>query len=176
MAKRKKSATSTAPTVTKKKSATDLEVVVFEDRRKRLKAKPSGQDVEEASASKSFDFKKARHEVFKFALQGMGEDQKTTAKDRHLKSLGAIPRKSHTNKVVNYKVLTRDRIKEKEEDRQERQEGNQRFSLSKMLGAKKSSVVKRKRDPNAPKGGIDYQVGKFKNGVQIVNKRQLMRK
>lgn len=170
MAKKKKTGRKVVGAV--KPSAADVEVVVFEDRAKKRKiaAVERQKAEEEAAASKPFDFKRARHEVFKFALSGMDTQQRMSAKERHLISLGAKPEKARPK---NYKLLTEERKAQKAQQQAERQEGNQRFNISSQtFGSKKT----RKRDPNAPRGGIDYQVGKFKDGVQFVNKKQLLKK
>lgn len=154
----------------------EVEVVVYQDPRKRRKdERQTTLSGSTGPSATKFDFQKARHEVFKFGVSGMGETEQKDAKTALAVRLGARPPK---NQYVNYKVLMEGRRKEKEQEKLLKLEaGHDRFSsalLNQPKGIEHSAKKKdKKKDLNAPKGGLDYQVGKFKGGVLKVNTKKL---
>jgi hypothetical protein len=151
------------------KRESDVEVVVYESYKKKPKKNQEADDHNDDGGykAKPFNMKRARHEVFKFGIAGMDAKSKTSAKVAHALSLGAKPEKE---KKVNYKQLLEEKKVEKVEKEIEREHGNRRFSLKTTVGISKNKDQKRKRNPNAVRG-FDAQVGKYRDGVQIVNKR-----
>lgn len=182
MKKRKKKVDAAeAEAVAAKKSksssgADAVEVVVFESYKKKPKkivegGKEEGDDGEKTV--KPFNFKKARHEVFKFGIAGMDLNAKTSAKVAHALSLGAKPEKG---KKTNYKQLMEEKKKEKDDKELERLHGSERFRLRTNFSASaKGREAKKKRDPNAVRG-FDAQVGTYRDGVQFVNKKLFNKK
>jgi len=116
-------------------------------------------------ASDEFDFEKARHEVFKFGVSGLDRTEKREARIAHAISLGAIPRKG---KHKNYKQLMDERKAEKMKQNEEKEQNSQSIQHKTKIYKQK----KFKRNPNRVKG-FDYQIGKYRNGVQFVDKKQI---
>ncbi|XP_074595707.1 uncharacterized protein LOC141850865 [Brevipalpus obovatus] len=56
------------------------------------------------------EMKRLRHEIYKFAMNGLEANKKTKAKESLAISLGAKPRKSS---AINYKELMKQRAAEK---------------------------------------------------------------
>ncbi|CAG2109706.1 unnamed protein product [Medioppia subpectinata] len=131
------------------------QIKTFDETFKKLKTNPD------------FEFQKLRHEVFKFGTSGLDRTEKREAKIAHAISLGA-PRKG---KYKNYKQLMEERkaIKTREDDEKE-QNSQQIHHKTKIYKQKKQ-----KRNPNGVKG-FDYQIGKYRNGVQFVDKKQMKSK
>ncbi|KAI1298183.1 Uncharacterized protein HDE_04327 [Halotydeus destructor] len=150
-----------------KKKRPEPEVVVFQTY--KSKRKPGTTEEKSSDSTKQFDFKRARHEVFRFGMSGMEKEDKVSANEALLIRLGAKPEKK---RPVNYKVLMEQRKAERKQEIEEKEQGNVRFKGTGIAGSSRAKVVK-KRNPNAPRGGIDYQVGKFKDGVLKVKKHQL---
>ncbi|RWS26713.1 uncharacterized protein B4U80_05446, partial [Leptotrombidium deliense] len=84
----------------------EVEVVVFEDPRKRRK-KVNQNVADEVTPDESdkkknvFDMKRARYEVFKFALRGFDKSDQKKAKESNLIRLGA-----QVSLVYIYVILT----------------------------------------------------------------------
>lgn len=78
------------------------------------------------------------------------------------------------NKYVNYKVLMAERKKEKEKEALDKNEGRDRFSSTSIPTSKRVEKKKKKNINDVP--GLDYQVGKYRSGVQVVKRQDLMRK
>lgn len=71
-------------------SEAKVEVVVFEDPLKKRGKKAAGKsDGSESSAGHSFDWHKARHDVFRFGIRGLAEKEQTHAKVSLAVKLGA---------------------------------------------------------------------------------------
>ena len=67
-----------------------VEVVVFQDpAKKRAKEKSSSKSADDLGSGVSFDWHKARHEVFRFGITGMAEKDKMDAKVSQAVRLGA---------------------------------------------------------------------------------------
>lgn len=67
-----------------------------------------------------------------------------------------------------------ERKKEKEKEILDRNEGRDRFTVTKP-NIKKVEKKRKKKNINEVRG-LDYQVGKFKSGVQVVTHQDLKRK
>lgn len=67
-----------------------------------------------------------------------------------------------------------ERKREKEKEALEKNEGRDRFTLSHPNG--KKTLKKRKKNDINEVRGLDYEVGKFKSGVQVVTHQDLKRK
>ncbi|CAG2182467.1 unnamed protein product, partial [Oppiella nova] len=112
-----------------------------------------------------FDFEKARHEVFKFGISGLDRTEKREAKIAHAISLGAVPPKG---KPKNYKLLMDERKAMKKKVIEEKEQNSQQMQHKTKI----YKQTKKKRNPNGVKG-FDYQIGKYRNGVQFVDKKQI---
>ena len=67
-----------------------------------------------------------------------------------------------------------ERKKEKEKEALDKNEGRERFSSTSITTSKKVQKKKKKSINDVP--GLDYQVGKYRSGVQVVTRQDLMRK
>ncbi|XP_054157881.1 uncharacterized protein C1orf131-like [Oppia nitens] len=121
----------------------------------------------ETNKSNEFDFEKARHEVFKFGISGLSHTDKREAKIAHAISLGAVARKG---KNKNYKQLTEERKAEKRKQNEDKEQQSTQMSHKTSIYKKKK--LKSTKNPNDVKG-FDYQIGKYRNGVQFVDKKQI---
>ncbi|KAH3797763.1 uncharacterized protein C1orf131 homolog isoform X2 [Dreissena polymorpha] len=147
------------------------EVVVFQShkRKERKEREAKKEDVVRPRTkftleSDEFDMKQARFEVRKYGIAGFQGDQKEEAMTALLIKLGAKPPK---NKYVNYKEYQEKRKQQILDEKQKRE-------IDRKLGfkVKKSGPEKRRRDKNDI-GHLDGQVGRWKNGVQVVKKDDL---
>ena len=71
-------------------------LLYFQDFKKSLRRNWK-EKLNEEQSTNEFDFKKARHEVFKFGISGLEKDEKYEAKVAHAISLGAKVYSLHNN-------------------------------------------------------------------------------
>uniref|UniRef100_A0A8C6KL41 Zgc:194224 n=1 Tax=Nothobranchius furzeri TaxID=105023 RepID=A0A8C6KL41_NOTFU len=135
---------------------TQVEVVTFQDPRKKRKLK---QNTAQNETPVSLHTALARLEVHRFGITGYKKEQQRVFEQHRAVMLGARPPKKD---FVNYKELQRQmkekKQKEKEEfqpDKKKKKKSNQRDKKKSSSGASLGS---------APSG----QVGRFKNGITKV--------
>ncbi|XP_068610088.1 uncharacterized protein C1orf131 homolog isoform X2 [Brachionichthys hirsutus] len=153
-----------------------VEVVTFHDPRKKLKAKQSSQvnkvsapqmteKKKESEDLEELNLEKARLEVHRFGITGYKKEQQRVFEQDRAIMLGARPPKKG---CVNYKILQQ-QIKEKKQkakeevqpDLKKKKQNNQRDKKKKVSSGASS----------APTG----QVGRFKNGVLILNPKDIQK-
>ncbi|XP_022109473.1 uncharacterized protein C1orf131 homolog [Acanthaster planci] len=151
------------------------EVIVFEDPTRRKKKKVVDQDETNPSQGE-FNLKRARLEVRQFGLTGFSfEDREKCEADRAI-HLGAwAPKREY----VNYKEYMAMQKKKKEEERHQREiDRKMGLKVSKKPTTEKTRVRNQGfwRDPSQDKKFfLDGQVGRYKQGVQVVGKDDIAR-
>jgi len=150
------------------------EVIVFEDPAKRKQKREfESKSVVQASAQTGipstnqdvvFDMRTARHEIHRFGISGFDKPAKEEAEIQLCIKLGAEPPKKQ---CLNYKKLMELKKTEKREakERQEEHNADPRYKKA-SSSANKSKAVSTKRKM---KGGVDGQIGSYKNGVQMLS-------
>jgi len=95
----------------------NAEIVVFKDPCKSIKLesklsekKVTKRNYQEERKKMEMEMKKARHDVYKFAISGLTNDKKKNAKKNLAISLGAKPER---RKYINYRTLLENKAKEK---------------------------------------------------------------
>lgn len=99
----------------------EVEVIVFKEPCKRKKSsnnlnekKNIKRNHEEERKMIEIELKKARHDVYKFAISGLDKDEMKNAKKKLAISLGAKPTR---RKYINYRVLLENKSKAKLENK-----------------------------------------------------------
>ncbi|KAH9397746.1 B9 domain-containing protein 1 [Tyrophagus putrescentiae] len=131
------------------------------------------QDNSRSKGSGDFDLEKARHEVFMLGIKGFKHKDKLEAKKELAIRLGAIPKKPRGVNIKKHLENVRER---KQKEAQEREERAQMGQLEMRKGKWSAS----KNDSRKKKGlnevrQMDYQIGRFKDGVQYLNKEDIGR-
>ncbi|XP_038053236.1 uncharacterized protein C1orf131 homolog [Patiria miniata] len=153
----------------------DPEVVVFEDPSRRRKKQVVDQDSSKSN-KEEFNLKKARYEVRQFGLSGFSfEDREKCEMDRAIRLGAWAPKREN----INYKEFIAIQKKKKEEDRQQREiDRKMGYSVTKKPAAEKTRVRNQGfwRDPTQDKKFfLDGQVGRYKQGVQVVSRDDISR-
>ncbi|XP_033638804.1 uncharacterized protein LOC117299376 [Asterias rubens] len=149
------------------------EVIVFQDPSRRKKKRVQEEEQAEADEDK-FNLKKARYEVRQFGLSGFSfEDREKCEADRAV-TLGAwAPKREY----INYKELISIQKGKKEQARQQREmDRKMGYSVAKKPTTEKVRVKNQGfwRDPTQDKKFfIDGQIGRYKQGVQVVSKNEI---
>ncbi|GLD49765.1 uncharacterized protein AKAME5_000337600 [Lates japonicus] len=155
-----------------------VEVVTFQDPRKKLKTKekpaaektpaPQIPQKKQSEQLEELNFEKARLEVHRFGITGYKKEQQRVFEQDRAVMLGARPPKKD---YMNYKVLQQ-QIKEKKQkakeevqpDLKKKKKNNQR---DRIRDKKKVSTG----SGSAPSG----QVGRFKNGMLILSSKEIQK-
>ncbi|XP_033504536.1 40S small subunit processome assembly factor 1 [Epinephelus lanceolatus] len=164
----------TGPTI---HQASQVEVVTFQDPRKKLKTKqapapdkmPAPQKITEKKESSELgelNLEKARLEVHRFGITGYKKEQQRVFEQDRAIMLGARPPKKD---YVNYKVLQQ-QIKEKKQKAKEEVQPD----LKKKKKPNKQSRDK-KKVPSGSGSAPSGQVGRFKNGMLILSSKEIQK-
>lgn len=155
-----------------------VEVVTFQDPRKKMKTKASPAPVKVSDVPttrtkqekklEKIDLEKARLEVHRFGITGYKKEQQRVFEEDRAIMLGARPPKKE---YVNYKALQQ-QIKEKKQKAKE-------DTQPELKKKKKTSNPRDKKKPlstssasgKAPTG----QVGRFKNGLLILSSKEIQK-
>ncbi|XP_047244093.1 uncharacterized protein C1orf131 homolog [Girardinichthys multiradiatus] len=152
-----------------------VEVVTFQDPRKKTKQTPvstkipviSGQKAEQKQIiqQEQLSLEKARLEVHRFGITGYKKEQQRVFEQDRAIMLGARPPKKD---YVNYKGL-QEQIKEK------KQKVKEEFQQDKKK-KKKSNQRNQKKQPAFSSGvAPSGQVGRFKNGMLILSSKEIQK-
>ncbi|XP_076611929.1 40S small subunit processome assembly factor 1 isoform X2 [Chaetodon auriga] len=169
----------TGPPVRQVNQVSQVEVVSFQDPRKKLKARqtagpdrgPAPQITEKQRSvrQEELSLEKARLEVHRFGITGYKKEQQRVFEQDRAIMLGARPPKKS---FVNYKQLQQ-QIKDKKQKAKEevqpdlkdkkKKQSNQRDKKKKKAASSSSGT--------APTG----QVGRFKNGMLILSSKEIQK-
>nr|XP_027197921.1 uncharacterized protein C1orf131-like [Dermatophagoides pteronyssinus] len=116
-----------------------------------------------------FDLEKARHEVFQLGIKGFSDKDKRTAKRELAIRLGAKPKKQRGKNIQQHLQEIRER-KQKEREQQQQQQQQNRSGKTKNRKSQKLST--KKKGLNEVRG-MDYQLGKYRNGVQYLSRQDI---
>lgn len=155
-----------------------VEVVTFQDPRKKLKNKPTGtpdkgilpqtKDQEPHDQTEGISLEKARFEVHRFGITGYKKEQQRVFEQDRAVMLGAQPPKKQ---YVNYKVMQQ-QIKEKKQKQKEEVDPE----LKKKKKKKQNNPKEKKRQSSLGSGsGPSGQVGRFKNGMLILSSKEIQK-
>ncbi|XP_071323532.1 uncharacterized protein C1orf131 homolog [Trachinotus anak] len=152
-----------------------VEVVTFQDPRKKLKTKqtpaadktPAPQIAEKKQSDQleEIDFEKARLEVHRFGITGYKKEQQRVFEQDRAVMLGARPPKKD---YVNYKALQQ-QIKEKKQKPKE--EVQPELKKKKKQNNQRDKKKVSSGSGSAPTG----QVGRFKNGMLILSSKEIQK-
>ncbi|XP_041831174.1 uncharacterized protein C1orf131 homolog isoform X3 [Melanotaenia boesemani] len=152
-----------------------VEVVTFQDPRKKLKTKqnpaprntPPQITEKQQSDQQELTLEKARLEVHRFGITGYKKEQQRVFEQDRAVMLGARPLKKE---YVNYKMLQQ-QIKEK------KQNAKDEAQLEKKKKKKKQSNQSRdkKKPSSGSGGGPSGQLGRFKNGMLILSSKEIQK-
>ncbi|XP_014851735.1 PREDICTED: uncharacterized protein C1orf131 homolog isoform X1 [Poecilia mexicana] len=163
-----------------------VEVVTFQDPRKKIKTKQfpvstripvkspqasrsSRQDSRQAeqkqiNQEEQLSLEKARLDVHRFGITGYRKEQQRVFEQDRAIMLGARPPKKE---YVNYKVL-QEQIKEKKQKQNEELQPDKKKK-------KKSNQRDKKKQPASGSGSGSGQVGQFKNGMLILSSKEIQK-
>ncbi|XP_023203123.1 uncharacterized protein C1orf131 homolog [Xiphophorus maculatus] len=154
-----------------------VEVVTFQDPRKKIKTKPSPvstripvkspqdsrqAEQEQINQEEQLSLEKARLEVHRFGITGYRKEQQRVFEQDRAIMLGARPPKKE---YVNYKVL-QEQIKDKKQKQSEALQPDKKKK-------KKSNQRDKKKQPASGSGS--GQVGQFKNGMLILSSKEIQK-
>ncbi|KAM3603471.1 uncharacterized protein V6R79_023044 [Siganus canaliculatus] len=170
---RVKDAVVTKAEQTGKKSKSQVEVVTFQDPRKKQKTnptpvadkEPAPQAAEKTPSDQSeeLSLEKARLEVHWFGITGYKKEQQRVLEQNRAVMLGARPPKKE---YVNYKVLQQQIKEKKQKAKEEAQPNKKKQNTQRDKKTKMSSS-----STSAPLG----QVGRFKNGVLVLSSKEIQK-
>ncbi|XP_014894226.1 40S small subunit processome assembly factor 1 isoform X2 [Poecilia latipinna] len=156
-----------------------VEVVTFQDPRKKIKTKQfpvstripvkSPQDSLQAeqkqiNQEEQLSLEKARLDVHRFGITGYRKEQQRVFEQDRAIMLGARPPKKE---YVNYKVL-QEQIKEKKQKQNEELQPDKKKK-------KKSNQRDKKKQPASGSASGSGQVGQFKNGMLILSSKEIQK-
>ncbi|XP_042359114.1 uncharacterized protein C1orf131 homolog isoform X2 [Plectropomus leopardus] len=154
-----------------------VEVVTFQDPRKKLKTKqtpapdrlPKITEKKESGKLEELNLEKARLEVHRFGITGYKKEQQRVFEQDRAVMLGARPPKKE---YVNYKVLQK-QIKEKKQKAKEEVQPD-------LKKKKKQSNQRDKKKVSSGSGSgsgsaLSGQVGRFKNGMLILSSKEIQK-
>lgn len=155
-----------------------VEVVTFQDPRKKLKSKqtptpdrmllPQTKDMQQKdSGTEELSLEKARLEVHRFGITGYKKEQQRVFEQDRAIMLGARPPKKG---YVNYKVLQQ-QIKDKKQKQKEKVDPD----LKKKKKKQNNPRDKKKTSTSGSGLGPSGQVGRFKNGMLILNPKEIQK-
>ncbi|XP_056261086.1 uncharacterized protein C1orf131 homolog [Seriola aureovittata] len=152
-----------------------VEVVTFQDPRKKLKTKqtpatdkiPALQITEDKQSDQleELNFEKARLEVHRFGITGYKKEQQRVFEQDRAVMLGARPPKKD---YVNYKVLQQ-QVKEKKQKAKE--EVQPELKKKKKQNNQRDKKKVSSGSGSAPTG----QVGRFKNGMLFLSSKEIQK-
>ncbi|KAH9515946.1 hypothetical protein DERF_006717 [Dermatophagoides farinae] len=116
-----------------------------------------------------FDLEKARHEVFNLGIKGFSDKDKRTAKRELAIRLGATPKKPRGKNIQQHLQEVRER---KQREREEREQQQQNHTSGTTLKRKKQKPQPKKKGLNEVRG-MDYQLGRFRDGVQYLSRQDI---
>ncbi|XP_034555069.1 uncharacterized protein C1orf131 homolog isoform X2 [Notolabrus celidotus] len=150
-----------------------VEVVTFQDPRKKQKTKqtPAPEkkpttEKTESSEPEELNLEKARFEVHRFGITGYKKEQQRVFEQDRAVMLGARPPKKD---YVNYKVLQQ-QIKDRKQKAKE--EVNPELKKKKR---KNNHGDKTKKVSSGSGGAPTGQVGRFKNGMLILSTKEIQK-
>ncbi|CAH1799023.1 unnamed protein product [Owenia fusiformis] len=151
------------------KPAPAVDVIVFDDpakrnfgKKKKIMSASSEDDILEP---KGINMGRARAEILQLVITGLDGTKKEDAKRELALKLGAKPPK---NEYVNYKDLLVIN-KEKKIKEEEKREMDRKLGL-RVTKAKKKETKKKSKDDI---GYLDGQIGRYRSGVQVIDKREI---
>lgn len=155
-----------------------VEVVTFQDPRKKLKTKqpaapdkvPAPQITEKKQSDhlEEISLEKARLEVHRFGITGYKKEQQRVFEQDRAVMLGARPPKKE---YVNYKTLQQ-QVKEKKQKAKEEVQPD----LKKKKKQSNQRDRKKKNAASSGSGGAPTgQVGRFKNGMLILSSKEIQK-
>uniref|UniRef100_A0A1A8BVJ2 Chromosome 1 open reading frame 131 n=1 Tax=Nothobranchius kadleci TaxID=1051664 RepID=A0A1A8BVJ2_NOTKA len=156
---------------------TQVEVVTFQDPRKKRKLKQNTAQNETPSEApqtaelkqekqEELSLEQARLEVHRFGITGYKKEQQRVFEQHRAVMLGARPPKKD---FVNYKELQRQMKEKKQKEKEEFQPDKKKKKKSNQRDKKKSSSGAGLG--SAPSG----QVGRFKNGMLVLNPKEIQK-
>lgn len=156
------------------KKDNQVEVVTFQDPRKRMKTQslptpgipPQMKGKKLSDQTEELNLEKARLEVHRFGITGYKKEQQRVFEQDRAIMLGARPPKKQ---YVNYKVLQQ-QIKDKKQ--KEKEEVDPDLKKKKK---KKTPKVKNKQPSSVSGSGPSGQVGRFKNGMLILSSKEIQK-
>ncbi|XP_037784883.1 uncharacterized protein C1orf131 homolog [Penaeus monodon] len=178
-AKKLKGSYNTLTLAAQKKPREEVVVIDYTKKRGSGKKKKDQEEESEENAEESpglvitgeEDMKKLRFEVMKFGMTGFQKKKQEDERINLAIRLGAKPPK---NEAINYKQLIEIRKEEKRRELEE-QQAKQEAGLQFKKSSKKKQFSKNKpRNVNKVKG-IGGQIGREKNGMRILSKKDIER-
>ncbi|XP_030577094.1 uncharacterized protein C1orf131 [Archocentrus centrarchus] len=152
-----------------------VEVVTFQDptKKRNTQSAPSPNKIpalqiterEQSDQLGELSLEKARLEVHRFGITGYRKEQQRVFEQDRAVMLGARPPKKE---YVNYKVLQEQIKKQKEKVKEEAQLGLKKKKKSKQRN-KKTTL------PSGPGAAPSGQLGRFKNGMLILNSKEIQK-
>ncbi|CAN9507521.1 unnamed protein product [Ophioblennius macclurei] len=156
-----------------KRAETKVEVVTFQDPRKKQKAKrmmaPSSMtdapitDKEPSGQLEELNLEKARLEVHRFGITGYEKKQQRVFEQDRAVMLGARP---HKKSYINYKLLQQQIRDRKQKAKEE---------VQPELKKKKSSQQDKKKTSAGTGVAPSGQVGRFRDGMLILSSKEIQK-
>ncbi|KAM8832025.1 40S small subunit processome assembly factor 1 [Spinachia spinachia] len=157
--------------------ASQVEVVAYQDPRKKPRTKPTAAadkmpalknttDKKESDQPEELNLEKARLDVHRFGITGYKKEQQRVFEQDRAVMLGARPPKKD---FVNYRMLQQQMKEKKQKAKEEVQPDLKKKKKQSNPRAKKKNVSS--GSGSAPTG----QVGRFKNGMLILNTNDLQK-
>ena len=170
-------------TVSNKKRKVEPEVVVFKSKKQSVVKDFDIKDIvstgskdgahvpnstkDGAPVQPEFDMKQARFDVQKFGIKGFVGSKKEEAMTSFLVKLGAKPPK---NKYVNYREY-QEKVKKDSEEKRAKKDLDRKMGLKVTPSGKRDRVKSKDRNDV---GEVAGQVGKYRDGVLFVKRRDLV--
>jgi len=163
-----------------------IEVVVFDDGVSSVKSRNSykhDQQQEQknspnikTSQSPEFDISRARYEIKRFGITGLGDMEKAEAQAQLAIRLGAKPEKKS---CLNYKVLQADNLEKKRLKEESKAASSHYRNLNPAPISLRNGASKFNADENKTKSKAKKSIsrssmnGKYKSGVQHISKQTI---
>uniref|UniRef100_A0AAQ4PXN2 Zgc:194224 n=2 Tax=Gasterosteus aculeatus TaxID=69293 RepID=A0AAQ4PXN2_GASAC len=157
--------------------ASQVEVVTYQDARKKRKTKPTAEppkvptkvpnttNKKESNQPEKLNLEKARLDVHRFGITGYKKEQQRVFEQDRAIMLGARPPKKD---YVNYKML-------QQQIRDKKQKAKEEVQLD-LKKKKKPSNSRTKKNVSSGSGSAPTgQVGRFKNGMLILNTNDIQK-
>ncbi|XP_062406150.1 uncharacterized protein C1orf131 homolog [Sardina pilchardus] len=170
-----------AKTSTMATKHSSVPVVVFEDPLKKQKRKSEiemterkeeGKEVKPPEIKKrkteeeeEFSIEKARLEVHRFGITGYKKDQQRVFEQDRAIMLGAMPPKKEFVNYKHYQQMMKDKKQKEEEEAKGDKSKNKR----------KEGKPRDKKPKSSSSGEPSGQIGRFKDGVLVLNSKQLQK-
>lgn len=169
----------TEPTGPASRQVSQVEVVTFQDPRKKLQTKQSAapdkapapqiKEKKQSDQLEEINLEKARLEVHRFGITGYKKEQQRVFEQDRAVMLGARPPKKD---YVNYKTLQQ---QVKENRQKAKEEVQPDLKKKKKQNNQRDQKKKKAAASSGPGGAPTGQVGRFKNGMLILSSKEIQK-